>query len=180
MNHTDEHIDDELQQMSEMDRLKGSIHTAVSLADTIAGLKLQAYHVVPRDTLVKHAVKLMREQRTGCLLVTENDRLVGIFTERDVARKVVCADLNLKEDVVGDYMTTNPETLPPDAPIAFALNLMAIGGFRHVPLVDEDNKPQGFVSVRDIVNYIGDYYSRELLNLPPKPQGNAWQSVEGG
>jgi CBS domain-containing protein len=180
MSHTEEHIDEELQVMSEGDKPEETIHKAIRLADPITQLKLQETVIVEADSAVHDAVELMKSKRTGCLLVTEGETLVGIFTERDVARKVVCQDLDSDKSVVRDYMTSSPDTLTLNAPIAFALNMMAMGGYRHVPLIDADSKPQGFVSVRDIVNYIGEYYFKELSNLPPKPQDDAWQSVEGG
>ncbi len=180
MNANNEHIDDELQQMQETNPLKGSVHTAVRLADPISKLRLQETVRVTEDSSVYEAVELMRERRTGCLLVTREDRLVGIFTERDVVRKIVHQEVDTRKERVAAYMTSKPDTLKPGDPIAFALNFMAESGYRHVPLIDEDHRPQGFVSVRDIVNYIGDYFSRDLLNLPPKPQDDAWTSVEGG
>ena len=64
-------------------------------------------------------------------------------------------------------MTENPEYLSPEDPLAYALNKMHIGGFRHVPIVDDDLKPIGLISISDIITTIADYFSREIINLPP-------------
>ena len=56
---------------------------------------------------------------------------------------------------------------------------MASGGYRHVPLVDENNYPVGFLSIRDIIDHLADYYLNEIVNLPPSPHAKQ-TSVEGG
>ncbi len=180
MNPIDEHVDDELKQMAESDRPEENIDKAITLDDPVSTLKLQETIIIADDALLHDAVELMKRKKTGCLLVTRDEKLVGIFTERDVVRKVVEQGLDWKQSVVRDYMTASPDTLEKSVPIAFALNRMAVGGYRHVPLVDVENRPQGFVSVRDIVNYIGEYFYAELANLPPKPQDDSWTTIEGG
>ena len=65
-------------------------------------------------------------------------------------------------------MTRNPETLPHDASIAWVLNKMSVGGFRHVPVVDEQNHPVCVISVRDVVHFLVDFFPHEVLNLPPE------------
>ena len=64
-------------------------------------------------------------------------------------------------------MTRDPETLPVDARIAWALNMMSIGGFRHVPVVDREGRPTAVVAVRDIVELLVESFPAEILNLPP-------------
>ena len=66
-------------------------------------------------------------------------------------------------------MTHDPEILHHDDSIAFALNKMTDGGFRHVPIVHSKSKDFFVISMQDIINSIGDYYFDEILNLPPKP-----------
>jgi CBS domain-containing protein len=70
-------------------------------------------------------------------------------------------------------MTRNPESLTPDDPIAFAMQLMSVGGFRHVPLVDSDGRPVGILSVKDIVDYLVEHIPGEILNIPPEPGKHA-------
>jgi CBS domain-containing protein len=103
--------------------------------------------------------------------------LVGIFTERDLLLRLENADLSR---AIRPYVTPEPETLAPDDPIAFALNLMSVGGFRHVPLVDEEGRPTGVVSVKDVVNFLCEVFSQEVLTIPPHPrQAGTWQSRDG-
>jgi CBS domain-containing protein len=66
-------------------------------------------------------------------------------------------------------MTREPETLRRDDRIVWALNLMHMGGYRHVPLVDEANRPVGVISVKDIVEFIIELMPGPVLNLPPDP-----------
>lgn len=127
---------------------------------------------------VAEAVRQMQERHIGCVLVTRDDRLVGIFTERDVLREVVGGAGTPAETLVETLMTANPEALKPDAAIVFALNKMSLGGFRHVPLVDDDGRPVGIVSVKDIVDYIVDFFP-EILNCPPEPGLDVTRSREG-
>ncbi|MGH9867471.1 MAG: CBS domain-containing protein [Candidatus Polarisedimenticolia bacterium] len=104
------------------------------------------------------AIRIMREGRHGSVLVVDRgseDRLVGIFTERDVLTRVWGAGLDINATPVARVMTAGPVTLTEDSSIAHAIHLMAMKGFRHIPIVRE-NRPIGFVSVRGILKYIAD------------------------
>ena len=125
---------------------------------------------VTRSTSVAEAIRLMQEHHVGCVLVQEADRLVGIFTERDVLNKVAGKIHNPAQTLVETVMTADPEALPIDAAIAFALNLMSEGGLRHLPLVDAAHRPVGMLSVKHIVRYLADLFPEEVLNLPPQPE----------
>jgi signal-transduction protein with cAMP-binding, CBS, and nucleotidyltransferase domain len=93
------------------------------------------------------------ERGTGCILVVEEKKLVGIVTERDLMQKVIGRDLNSDQVIVDEIMTESPDSLMIDDPIAFALNIMHFDKCRHVPLVDENQVPVGIVSSKDIVAY---------------------------
>ncbi len=133
--------------------------------------------VAPSATLAE-AVRLMREHRIGCVLVVEGERLTGIITERDLLLKLEQGGLDRP---VSDLMTREPETLSAEDPIVYALNKMSVGGFRHVPLVDRARHPVGIISVKDIVDYIVDFFPNEVLTVPPDPaQGERWRGRDGG
>jgi CBS domain-containing protein len=133
--------------------------------------------VAPSATL-REAVAIMREHHIGCVLVVEGDRLAGILTERDLLLKMEGADL---AQPVSRFMTPDPETLQLDDPIVWALNRMAVGGYRHVPLVDGDGRPVGILSVKDIVHYIVALFPNEVLTLPPDPaRAEVWFERDGG
>lgn len=112
------------------------------------------------DTPTSDVIKTMQDNAFGCVLVEENDRLVGIFTERDVLTKIVGSGLDPQKTKVREVMTLNPEYLFDDDEIAFALNRMHVGGFRHIPLINLQGKPTGIISLRDISDYL-------LANMKP-------------
>jgi CBS domain-containing protein len=128
---------------------------------------------------VAAAVEAMNEGRTGCVLVVRSDRLVGIFTERDVLTKIVGTGVDIDAAPVATVMTPDPECLTLDDGISYALNMMSVGGFRHIPLVDADQHPTGVVSMRDIVDYMVDLFPEEVLNLPPSPAHGIAREREG-
>ncbi len=79
---------------------------------------------------------------------------------------VVANDLDMDTTSASEVMTPRPETLPAGSELVYALHKMAVGGYRHVPLLDEDGAPVAVVSMRDIVDYIVSLYQQEVLNLP--------------
>ena len=120
----------------------------------------------------------MREHRVGCVLVVEDARLVGILTERDLLLKLEQGGLDQPLRLL---MTPEPEVLKADDPIVYALNKMSVGGFRHVPLVDAERRPVGVISVKDIVDYICDFFPNDVLTVPPDPaRGETWSGRDGG
>lgn len=124
--------------------------------------------VAPQAT-VSEAVVQMRENKLGCVLVRQERTVVGLFTERDLLNRVIGPQLDMQQTQVESVMTPDPETLVVDAPIAFALNLMGEGAFRHLPLVDDSGQPVGMLSVKHIVQYLAEFFSEEVLTLPPRP-----------
>jgi CBS domain-containing protein len=128
---------------------------------------------------VREAVEAMNQHRTGCVLVTEDDRLVGVFTERDVLTKLVCQEVDVDAIRVASVMTADPECLTLDDGIAYALNMMSVGGFRHIPLIDADRHPTGVVAMRDVVDYMVDLFPEAVLNLPPSPAHGIAREREG-
>ncbi len=149
------------------------------LTTPISELTLRAPILIEASSTVVAAVNAMNEHHTGCVLVQKEDRLAGIFTERDVLRKVIFRE-NSRTLRVEDVMTRNPETLESSASIAFALNMMSVGGYRHIPIVDRDRKPVGVVSVRDLVDFMADLFPEGVFNLPPDPQHAMPRVADGG
>jgi len=145
------------------------------VSDLMAGDPL----VIDAEATVVSAVNAMNERRTGCVLVQSGGKLVGIFTERDVLRKVIFreGDRGMKVSAV---MTHGPETLPPTASVAYALNKMSVDGYRHIPIVDNAGKAIGVLSVKDIVNFVVEFFPDGVLNLPPDPSKAIPKSADGG
>jgi CBS domain-containing protein len=124
------------------------------LCDSIASIGLKEPFTVAPSTSLAECIETMRSRRIGSLLIVSPDgKIQGIFTERDCLMKVVgkVNDLSLP---VSDCMTKHPICERPEASLAFALNLMSNGGFRHIPIVDQDNVPIGIVSIKDVVDHI--------------------------
>ena len=105
--------------------------------------------VAPTDS-VRRAIRRMAEHNVGAVLVLEEQKPVGIFTERDVLVKIG-DDL---ESPVSHYMTSNPQTLSQNDSVAYALHEMDVGGYRHLPIVDDSGNATGMVSVRDVLHYL--------------------------
>jgi CBS domain-containing protein len=159
---------------------RAPIERAISDED-ISALGLGPAISVRSDTSLYDTVQTLQREHIGCVLVTdEQGKLQGIFTERDLLAKVALRSLDWKAERVSDYMTRDPETLHPDDRIAWALKLMHIGGYRHVPLTDQAGRPVGVVSIKDIVDFIVDLFPSPVLNLPPDPHRKVWVEDESG
>ena len=105
----------------------------------------------PPETTVSKAAKLMARKRVSAVMVVEDERLVGIFTERDAVFRVIAKGRDADETRLADVMTTPPLTVDPDKTFGYALLMMHENGFRHVPVV-ENGKPIGIVSSRNALD----------------------------
>jgi len=113
----------------------------------------QPLTVSPKTT-VRECLKLLVDNRVGCLLVEENGKSVGIFTERDALLKLGEKATECGGRPISEFMTSKVESLPPTAKIAFAVHRMDHGGYRHVPVVNNNGQTVGIFSVRDILKYL--------------------------
>lgn len=111
-----------------------------------------AYSVTP-DVSVFDALAVMAKHDIGAVLVVQNDRLTGIFTERDYARKLVLKGLNSRDATVGELMTPNVCTVTPSHTVDEVMNIMTENRFRHLPVV-ERGKIVGIVTIGDVVKSI--------------------------
>jgi len=102
------------------------------------------------DATVQDAAILMAERRVAAVLVTEGRVLKGIFTERDLASRVVAQGRDATATRLGEVMTADPDTLGPDARAIEALDLMERHHYRHLPVASEDGEVLGIVSIRDL------------------------------
>ena len=123
------------------------------------------------EATVAQAVGLMKRRKVSAVLVVAKrkpKKLLGIFTERDfMARALEARGFGkLRLDKV---MTRDPEALSARDSVAYALNKMNVGRFRHVPIVDGNGVPIGIISARDLIDFIVELCPEEILNLPPQP-----------
>jgi CBS domain-containing protein len=127
---------------------------------------------------VTRAAELMRKKKVSAVLVKKGAKVVGIFTERDLVSRAMEAR-SWARAPVKKFMTPAPETLKLSDPVAYALNKMSVGRYRHVPLVGKDGKPAGVISIRDIVDFIVELCPEEILNLPSEPALANHPTVDG-
>jgi CBS domain-containing protein len=150
-----------------------------SVETTIATfIKARPVTCLPPSATVAGAAEAIRTNGAGCVLVVEGERLAGIFTERDFLNRVAMKKLPLEGTTLADVMTPHPETLGPNDDIRFAMNKMAVGGFRHVPIVDGQGTPIGVLLVRDVVNHLTDLFA--AVELEGEGELDDWIDVGGG
>jgi CBS domain-containing protein len=132
---------------------------------------------VERSDSIADAVAAMRQHETGCLLVCDGKKLVGVFSERDLLRRVIAPGLDWTAPV-GDVMTTDPVSVELKDPIRVAVRHMEKGGYRNLPVVDDAGRPIGMLSVMRIVHYLVEHFPVAVYNLPPKPHD--WPTTPAG
>ncbi|MFP6646886.1 MAG: CBS domain-containing protein [Candidatus Latescibacterota bacterium] len=131
-----------------------------ALTEPLLRLSPRVPETVERDQSLGETIARLKGRNVGCVLVTDHGgELAGIFTERDVLYRVAGLIEDLDSLPVESLMTPEPTALKPSDPINRALHLMAIHGFRHVPLVDEDDRPVGIVSLRDIIRFMEEHFA---------------------
>jgi CBS domain-containing protein len=123
----------------------------------LRSLKMEPPPTVGLNTTIREVVLLLVEKGHGAALVVHENALLGIFSERDLLMKIGERYAELCDRPVREFMTPHPETLGPDDPIAFALNRMDVGHFRHIPIV-ENGEPKGLISVRNILRPLAERY----------------------
>lgn len=165
----DETIEEELQIQEESTRPPNVLSADTFLLPIRAVCREQELVTLPPSARIAEAIACMQERRIGAVLVVVQERLTGIVTERDVLMKVVGSDLDPEREPVSRIMTENPETLMLDDQLAYLLNAMRVGGFRHVPIVDGKGHPLHLVSLRDVLAYMVDHFPQEVLNIPSQP-----------
>lgn len=116
----------------------------------------------PANATVSEVARLMKKSHVGAVVVVENGKLAGVFTERDALFRVVAEGLDPQSTRLSEVMTRDPQTIHPDKPFAHALHIMYQGGFRHVPVV-EDGRPIGMISTRDALGPELEDFVYELL-----------------
>ncbi len=149
------------------------------LETSLSQLNLRPAVTVPKSAPIADVIRLMRSHQIGSALITEEDKVVGIFTERDILNKVILEPTHLESTPVAEVMTVKPETLGLYDSISFAVNLMSESGYRHVPVTDAIGHALHVVSVRDLAAFLADCYPESIMNLPPKA-GQYAEARDGG
>ena len=128
---------------------------------------------------VQDAINLMVSRDVGSIFVVSDERLKGIIGERDILLKVLNKQVDYANLTVDHFMKSDPLSLKPEDLLDTAIQHMAQGRFRHIPIVDDEYRPLGMVSVRHIISDLVEHFPQEVLTLPPKPIRNAMRAREG-
>lgn len=119
----------------------------------VRDLPVSEPHLVDIDSDASDAIGRMQREETDCVLVMDGERLVGVFTDRDAVLKV--AGLANGPVAIRDVMTRDPVILRDDDSVAIAIHKMAVGGFRHVPII-RGGRPTGVISAKVIFQHLAE------------------------
>ena len=139
---------------------------AVKIDSPISDFDLRQPLIIELGTCLENVLENMQKTNNNCVLTLSNERLNGILTERDILLKVTGKGYDLQLTTIDEFITPNPEYVSPEDPLAYALNKMYVGGFRNVPVVNDEMYPIGIISISDIFSTIADYFHNEIINLP--------------
>ncbi len=137
--------------------------------ETVSALRVREAATIPPTGTVREAIAIMQERRVGCVVVTEHDCPIGIFTERDLLTQVLANAVPM-DTPIARVMTSPPEVIQDEYSIADVIRIMHRGGFRHVPVVNASGLVRGIVSVKRIVEALVEHFPAAVFNLPPEPQ----------
>jgi CBS domain-containing protein len=128
------------------------MHTTITVGQVLNSKGHDLWYIAPNATAY-HALEIMADRNVGALLVMENEKLVGIFSERDYARKVILKGKSSKSTTVREIMTSQPICIEAEKSINECMVLMTSNHIRHVPVMDR-GLLRGLVSIGDVVHAI--------------------------
>ncbi|MBI2216595.1 MAG: CBS domain-containing protein [Candidatus Rokubacteria bacterium] len=171
-------VDDEYMERLDQDlrEIRGALFD-----DTLAVLSPAEPVCVSERVTVQEAVKAMvARHQAGVLVVDGEGLLAGIFTERDVLRRVVGQRHDPAGTAVGVVMTSGPEALRMRDRVAHALHCMAVSGYRTIPIVDEARRPIGVVTATDVIRWLANLFPEAVLNMRPGDAIKNPQQIDSG
>lgn len=140
-------------------------------SETIRSVYPEGPVAIEPATPIAEAIRLMQAEKAAAVLVCDEDRLVGVFTERDILR--LLADKADLERPISEVMSGEPVTVTDDATVGDAIARMAEGGYRHLPIVSSirPTEATGMVDVRGVMRYLVEHFPSTIYNLPPQSSG---------
>ncbi len=144
----------------------------------VLALEQQPPLILESATSVGDVIREMRSVGLGYALIMKNNRLAGIFTERDLLLSVIGNDAILTKPI-SEHMTCDPVCIDTQDTVSQALLLMHQGGYRQIPIVNAKGEVAGCVRHKDIAEYLVNHFANHVLNLPPDPEQFA-KTPEGG
>ncbi len=137
-------------------------------SETVDAVHPYPPRIVAPGVTVRAVMEQMRDLREGSVLVCRDEILVGIFTERDALHLMAReADLDVPLEAV---MTANPVSIRADTTVGEAIRSMSSGGYRRLPIVDDEGRPVGTVKTSGILHYLVEHAPEAVYNLPPTPR----------
>ncbi len=143
----------------------------MKIRQILQGKKVNALFSVTSATSVYDALVLMANKNIGAVLVIDDNRLAGIFTERDYARKIVLKGLHSADTLVQDVMTSQLITIENEDKLEIAMQLMSEKHIRHLPVMENGNLI-GIISINDVVNAIIQEQKSQIDSLKGYISGN--------
>lgn len=148
--------------MATNDQFVGIVSTSF-LRGSVGSLDLGEPLTIAEEDSVAGAIRLLQQHNVGCVAVVDAQGvLTGVFTERDILKRVVGQTTDPERTPVSQLMTPKPHTIQMTTKMGFALNMMAEGGYRHLPVVDEHGAPIAVLSVRDLIRQIARTITDQL------------------
>ena len=163
-----DYVDEELERLSQTG-MEATVLSGETFKQPIAKLFSKQAVSVDVAASVGSAVEVMRKFEYGAVCVTREGRLTGILTERDLLTKVIGVFDDALKMPVSDAMTPDPMALRAEDPIVYAMHNMHVGGYRHIPIVNDAGEPVSIVSIKDVVRFVLNYFPQEILNVPGEP-----------
>ena len=124
------------------------------LTDRVGVLSPNPSIAVTPGVSVRQVLRLMADQGIGCVIVADANRPVGVFSERDALKKLNTDAVVIGDRPVSEFMTADPQSVEVGAKVAFAVQRMDVGDYRHLPVVSDGGALTGVISVRDILRYL--------------------------
>ena len=141
------------------------MNEAVKIDSPISNFDLREPLIIELGTSLENVLEDMQETKNNCVTLS-NEKRNGILTERDILLKVTGKGYDLQLTTIDEFITPNPEYVSTEDPLAYTLNKMYVGGFRNVPVINDEMYPVGIISISDIISTIADYFHSEIINLP--------------
>lgn len=126
--------------------------------EAVVRIQHQPHASIGPDMSVAHAIAKLASEHVACLTVEEDGKLVGLFTNREVLDKVAL-EKDVLDKPVRDVMTQEPLVVHEDDPIAAALCVMSVHGYRHVPVLDAGGRVKGIISPQRVTNFLSEHFA---------------------
>ena len=163
-----DHLEEEKNIASEQDS-NGTALSADTFKTSIQDISMPKVICMDESSSIKNIIDLMQSKKIGSVVITRDGELTGIVTERDILMKVICLIDDLENTPVTKIMTEDPQSLRKEDEIAYILNNMHVGGYRHIPIVNENDEPVSMISIKDVVSWSLNHFPQEITNLTGEP-----------